>query len=202
MPSKFLFSLATNELRRSHVSEPSVDVAGQFFGMLPEGAQVGSPTTWAEFVAARISALGSMYPDFDYVYTDSLSGSGTLDASTSSRFRQGAYEWVLPARADSANGMVQTVSLPLSVSVTEIIPVWGCYTKTAISHDLLGHMYRLTEQDPSELSVEMSLDGGSTFSSVDFLVPISSISGSDMVLRFENSGTDDVVLSYYGVIYR
>ncbi len=202
MATKFLFSRVDQSLRRSFVTDASIDSVGQFMSFLPEGTQIDPPTTLAEFVSSREDAVQTLYPDFDYVYSDELGSLSTLDNANSTRFRAGSYEWVVPAVANSVNGMLQTDSYSLSTSVTEIVVFWASYTREMVTRELLGHVPRMTESLSSALSVSLSLNGGSSFTSVNYATPISSITGSDMVLRFENSGADDQILSYYCVAYR
>lgn len=182
---------------------------GSFPVSVPFGVPIdGVPANLTELLTKKFAGLLAFFPGYTYIdYDEGIDGSG-WDASNSKQVaigdRGNTFLYNGPAPSESyltSNALALTGPAP-----SEAIVTWELYEFTR-SNDKGSALTRsYAELDPSEVTCNVSFDGGSNFvnnvtDGVQFSIPLAS-QGTSFVMYLEsNSTTRRFWVGGWAVIY-
>lgn len=201
---KFLISKFDESIEHSFVGDITFPIQGLFVVDLPDGAQIDTPSSYNDLKTKKMAAIAEMWPDYPTMVYNELDNDSNVDRTSSlTRCHTGSYEWMLPRQISSSNGRITTNSTTLSGIPIDVIVLWSVYSLSR-EDGLAGKDITYNELDTTDITVELSLDNGGTWTTVEYSETATpSVLSTDMRLRFTNTNTsEDRYIGYYVVLYR
>jgi hypothetical protein len=200
---KFLLSKFDESIQHPFVGDIDFPIGGLFIVDLPDGSQITDPTDYTDLKSKKSAAILAMYPDFPNIVYNELHNAFAINTSAPGhRALLGDYEWILTA-LDVDNGRVTTVTSALAGTAIELVPLWAVFQLNFTTGDANQIDAYYVEADPSDITVEISVDGGITYDTATSNVALTpTVPGASMILRFTNSSVNNIYLAYYAVVYR
>lgn len=157
-------------------------------------------TTLSELLAVRASAVLEEYPGFTSSVSDDLLDTTGLDFAASTICQIGSRRTtkIYPG------GQLDTVAIPLGSTPTQAVVTWEVF-RIVRSNDRTGRCtFEYEDAASAELTVTASFNNGSTFQAVTdggmYSIALAD-QGTDLVLRFENAGSETWGLASWTVVY-
>lgn len=213
MGTLFLIDAHTPVLLNSEINDTipletgDTQVLNGSFGVnVPFGVPVeGTPGSLIELLTKKFTGLLAYYPGYTYIdYDEGIDSSG-WDASSSSGVIIGSRGTTNIADSGylQSNALALTGAAPSDAIVTwEVFEVIGFLTENAKDGVKIR---RYEEMDPSDLSVQVSFDGGSSWinpvtDGVQFSIPVGQ-QGTSFVILLTNSSGKRLWVGSWAVIY-
>ena len=202
----FVLSKFDESLKNSFLTSVDFEIPGQFVVETPDGVQYSTtPTTYAQVKLGKLTGIQAMHPDFSggYIYEE-FDNASLLDTGHADFYAQvHKYEVVIPANSPAPAGHVRAKSTTLASVPTHMMAYWQVYSISRAVGSYGGMALTYTEEDPTDLTVEVSVDNGANWDTVTYgatLVP--TVPGNKAIMRFTNATAEERYLGYYILLYR
>ncbi len=156
--------------------------------------------TLNQLLLAKTAAVLEYYPGFTTSVHDDLLDATGINAGTSVGCQIGGRKTVrvLPG------GQVETVAVALGSTPTQAIVTWQVFNLARTNDKTSRITVEYEDQPASELTVQASFNNGATYNTVvdgSLQTIAAPDQGSNLILRFSNSGPSVRGLSCWTVIY-
>ena len=197
--SKFLINKFTGTIAQNFVSDVDFSISGLFVVDVPDGVQLITPSSYANLKTQKEAGFIDLYPDFPNVVYNELDTDASVDTTVAYKAHSGNHEWLIPA----TNGSLTTTATTLSGSPYQYVAFWSVYEISWSQGDANIQIATYVDHVPSDLTVEVSFDGGSNWETATYdVATLPTITGTSLKFRITNTGSSDLYLGYYALVWR